>query len=130
MTLFGCKEKQKFLLATLTNGVLEINEGYIKEKTPLFYAYNDNGKTIKFFIVRVNGKVRSYFDVCNSCKIKNLGYRTYEAGIECRACSITIPYEELETGIGSCYPFHLKGEEKDGKYTISKEEILRLKEYL
>ncbi|MBF0466070.1 MAG: DUF2318 domain-containing protein [Nitrospirae bacterium] len=114
----------------MSNGVFEVSVDNIKEKTPVFYAYNNNGKTIKFFVVRVNGKVRSYFDVCNSCKAKNLGYRNYEAGVECRACLIRIPYDELETGIGSCYPYHLKGEEKGGKYVIAKEEIQKANEYL
>ncbi|MEO5357362.1 MAG: DUF2318 domain-containing protein [Nitrospirae bacterium YQR-1] len=131
IVLIGCKEKQQFLPVTFSSaGVFSVNSGSLLEKKPVFYVYNDNGTAIKFFIVRVNDKAYSYFDICNSCKGKNLGYRTHETGIECRACLITIPYDELETGIGGCYPYHLKGEERDGKYIVSKEEILKLKEYL
>lgn len=68
--------------------------------------------------MNIDGKILSFFDACERCYPKKLGYRFDNASIVCRACNIRFPLSEVEKGIGSCAPIKLGGYVKDGKYFI------------
>ena len=96
-----------------------INISSLKPGTPEFFTYHyTKGKNINFFVVNINGKILSFFDACERCYPKKLGYRFDSGGVVCRACDIRFPLSEIEKGIGSCAPIKLEGHVKDGKYFI------------
>ncbi|MBF0459724.1 MAG: DUF2318 domain-containing protein [Nitrospirae bacterium] len=65
----------------------------------------------------------------NSCKQHNRGYRADKSYLECRNCQVEIPYEDLKTGIGGCYPIPIHGKEENGIYSIPLSEILKGREF-
>lgn len=127
---WSCSSQADFVPVAFTNGMFITNVSSFMDRKPVFYSYKTEGKDIRFFIVKIDGQVRSYFDLCHSCKARNLGYRADDSAIECRACKVRIPYDTLESGIGGCYPYHLEGREKDGSYLILKDNILKGLQYL
>ncbi|MFN3480800.1 MAG: Fe-S-containing protein [Thermodesulfovibrionales bacterium] len=88
------------------------------EKRPLFYSYNYNNKRINFFVIKINGRVTSYLDACRECYPKKLGFGFDDGHIYCRSCNVRYPVDEIEKGLGSCYPIKITGEERGGKYFI------------
>ncbi|MBF0318849.1 MAG: DUF2318 domain-containing protein [Nitrospirae bacterium] len=125
----GCRESRTYEKAEFTGDAFQVDSTSFKEKTPAFYSHTDAAKAITFFVVKVNGQMLSFFDICNSCKYHNLGYRADKSFVECRNCRVTIPYEDLKTGIGGCYPIPLPGRQQNGMYTVTRAEILRGKQF-
>ena len=96
-----------------------INISSLKPGTPEFFTYHYGaGKKINFFVMNIDGKILSFFDACERCYPKKLGYRFDNGSVVCRACDIRFPLSEIEKGIGSCSPIKLEGHVKDGKYFI------------
>lgn len=124
LMLQGCNNGRHFEKAEFTGGNFQLTSASFKEKTPVFYSYMDGTKEIRFFVVKVEGQVYSYFDICNSCKQHNLGYRADDQSIQCRDCQVSIPYDDLKTGVGGCYPLPLNAKEENGVYWIPRSEII------
>ena len=96
-----------------------INISSLKPGTPEFFTYHYNkSRNINFFVINIDGKILSFFDACERCYPKKLGYRFDDGSVVCRACDIRFPLSEIEKGIGSCSPIKLEGHVKDGKYFI------------
>jgi hypothetical protein len=126
----GCRKPRNYDRARLTGDVFQVSGESYGEKTPVFYSYTDSAKEIYFFVVKVNGRMYSYFDICNSCRHHSQGYRANETFfLECRDCQVAIPYEDLKTGIGGCYPHNLPGKEENGMYSITRSEIVRGRQF-
>ncbi|WP_420265364.1 Fe-S-containing protein [Candidatus Magnetominusculus dajiuhuensis] len=125
----GCNKSRNFDTAQFRGDIFQVNSASFKEKTPAFYAHTDAAKEIFFFVVKVDGQMYSYFDICNSCKQHNRGYRADKSSLECRNCQIEIPYEDLKTGIGGCYPIPIAGKEENGIYSIPLSEILKGRQF-
>ncbi|MCG6551239.1 MAG: DUF2318 domain-containing protein [Candidatus Magnetominusculus sp. LBB02] len=124
IALSGCKKQDNYISAQFTGDTFTTSSiASLQDKTPVFYSYADGARQIRFFVVKVNGRVSSYFDVCNTCKEHNRGYRADKEFIECRNCQIQIAYEDLNTGVGGCYPIPLQGREENGAYSISRADI-------
>ena len=101
-----------------------INISSLKPATPEFFTYHYNkSRNINFFVINIDGKIFSYFDACERCYHKKLGYRFDNGNVVCRACNISLPVSEIEKGLGSCAPIKLEGHVKDGKYFISASSI-------
>ncbi|KWT85779.1 Fe-S-containing protein [Candidatus Magnetominusculus xianensis] len=127
--LNSCNKTRNFTKAEFTGDNFQLRSASLKEKTPVYYSHMDGTKGIYFFVVKVNDQLYSYFDICNSCKQHNQGYRVEEKFIECRDCQVTIAYEDLKTGVGSCYPIRLHGKEENGVYSIPRSEIVKGRQY-
>ena len=96
-----------------------ININSLKSGVPEFFTYHyTKGKKINFFVVNIDGRILSFFDACERCYPKKLGYRPDNGNVVCRACNIRFPLSEIEKGVGSCAPIKLEGHIKDGKYLI------------
>ena len=96
-----------------------INISSLKPTVPVFFTYHYNkSRNINFFVINIDGKILSFFDACERCYPKKLGYRFDDGSVVCRACDIRFPLSEVEKGIGSCSPIKLEGHVKDGKYFI------------
>ncbi|KJR43655.1 hypothetical protein MCHI_000465 [Candidatus Magnetoovum chiemensis] len=113
-----------------SSGEFIVSVSDFKDNSPVFYGIMKDNVRVAFFLVKVNGIMRSYFNVCATCRAYGRGYRAQEYAIVCNNCGVRIPYDELKNGIGGCYPFKLKGHQKDGdgdgngKYVINKRDII------
>ncbi len=90
----------------------------LKDEVPQFYTYQYQGKSIGFFILKMNDKVSSFFDACASCYPHKQGYKYEDGFVVCRFCNVTFPLHKLEKGIGGCYPIRLEGRVENGRYLI------------
>ncbi|MBI3592892.1 MAG: DUF2318 domain-containing protein [Nitrospirae bacterium] len=96
-----------------------INISSLKPAVPEFFTYHYNKSiNINFFVINIDGKILSFFDACERCYPKKLGYRFDNGSVVCRACDIRFPLSEVEKGIGNCAPIKLGGDVKEGKYFI------------
>jgi uncharacterized membrane protein len=93
-------------------------------RQPSFYSLSIENKKISFFLVKVNGGIRAYFNACRECYPKKAGFSFEEGYIKCKACNERWPLESLQDGIGSCYPIPLRGNLKGDKYVITREALL------
>ncbi len=85
---------------------------------PAFFTYHYRGKKINFFVMKVDGRVLSFFDACARCYPARRGYRYEEGSIICRECNVRYSVSQIEKGIGSCFPIRVEGSLRDGKYLI------------
>ncbi len=90
----------------------------LENEVPQFYSYPHQGKGISFFVLKMDGKVSSFFDACASCYPHTQGYRYEDGFVVCRYCNVSFPLHKLEKGIGGCYPIRLEGRVENGKYLI------------
>lgn len=97
----------------------------MKDNQPEFYSLSIDGKRLSFFVVMINGKVQSYFNACERCYPKKLGFSPDHGFMRCRACDAKYPFYKLKEGLGDCSPVRLKGTEKNGTYIITKESLLK-----
>lgn len=98
------------------NALIEASS--LKPEMPQFYTYHYQGKNISFFVVRLNGKIVSFFDACASCYPHKRGYRCEDGSVVCRACGLKFSVYQLEKGLGGCYPIKLEGKLENGRYLI------------
>jgi uncharacterized membrane protein len=96
-----------------------IDAAALKTEVPEFYTYHLEGKSINFFVLRMQDKVLSFLDACTSCYHRKRGYRAGDGKVSCRDCNMTYALYKLEKGLGGCYPIKLEGRTKNGKYFIS-----------
>lgn len=117
--LASCAKQPDYPEPERTGPDVVINISSLKAATPEFFTYHHaKGININFFVINIDGKISSYFDACERCYPKKLGYRFDDGNVVCRACDIRFPLSEVEKGIGSCAPIKLEGYVKDGKYFI------------
>ncbi len=114
-----CSRQPLYPSAPINGDKVVIDITNLNEGIPAFYSYDYNKKRINFFVIRINGRVSSYLDACSSCYPKRLGFGFDNGYIYCRSCDVRYPVNEIEKGLGSCYPIKIPGEEKDGGYLIS-----------
>jgi uncharacterized membrane protein len=122
----ACRDKTSSHRAVSFKGPeVSIDVRALKEGLPEFYAASPNSKDVWFFLIKVNGEVQSYFDACLSCYERKLGFREEGGYIVCKSCNVRYPVEELRTGIGGCYPIHLKGQLQGNEYVITRENLAK-----
>lgn len=127
LLLGACAEKSTYPEAPVSGEVIRLRVP--EAEGPVFYSFPYGGKRINFFLVKVEGRVESYFDACRKCYPKKLGYRPDGGQVLCRACGLRFSLEELQGGIGSCHPIALKGALLGDAYVIEKQEIIKGAEY-
>jgi uncharacterized membrane protein len=115
----SCSQQPLYLPPTLSGSDVSVDVASLRNEVPIFFTYRTNNKNVNFFVLRLNGKILSFFDACITCYPKKQGYRNEEAGVACRACNMHFSIYKLEKGIGGCYPIKLEGRTDKGKYLIS-----------
>lgn len=117
--LASCAKQPDYPEPARTGSDVVININSLKPATPEFFTYHYNkSRNINFFVINIDGKITSFFDACERCYPKKLGYRFDNRNIVCRACDIRFTLSEVEKGLGSCAPIKLEGYVTDGKYFI------------
>ena len=99
-----------------TDIVVDIKD--LVPETPRFYTYQFQGKNVSFFVLKIGGKISSFFDACASCYSHKQGYRYDDGAVTCRFCNMQFSVHKLEKGLGSCYPIKIEGRTEGGKYII------------
>jgi len=127
--LCACESHPAYQGAPFDGNKSEIDISNLKENQPEFYSVVLDGKTVIFFLIKVNGEIQSYFDACQECFRNKLGFRFNEGCIQCKACDMKYPPGALKEGIGSCAPIHLKGSLQENRYIITREALIEGKKY-
>ena len=122
----GVPEHEKNLLE---GPEVKVDVAHLQEKTPEFYVVPYEGKEIRLFVVASGGEIQAYLNACLKCYPKRLGFRFEKDRVVCRACNVAYPLEELQSGIGGCYPIHLPGHAEEGRYVIDKKTLLAARKY-
>lgn len=95
-----------------------IEVGTLKHEIPQFFTYHYHDKNISFFVVKTGDKVLSFLDACSRCYRHKRGYRFDNGQFVCRKCDVEYSVQEIEKGVGSCYPIKVSGYLQDGRYII------------
>jgi uncharacterized membrane protein len=127
--LCACESRSAYHRAPFDGNKCEIDVSNLKGNQPEFYFADLDGKTVVFFVLKVNGEIQSYFNACRECFRKNLGFRLDNGFIQCKACNVKYPVEALKDGIGSCYPIQLKGALRENRYVITREALIEGEKY-
>ncbi len=125
--VLSCDKKSSYREAPFDGSSVLIDVKNMKEGTAEFYSLVLDGKRINFFLLVMNGNINSFFDACLECYPKKLGFRVDGRYVVCKACNVRYPLDELR--MGGCYPIHLKGSIKDGKYIITREALKAGRDY-
>jgi uncharacterized membrane protein len=123
IVLLSCEKIPPYQEPPLSGNNYVIDVGALKEKLPVFYSVLLHDKRVSFFVVMVNGEVQAYFNACQQCYSRKLGFRVGGGCVVCRSCSGRYPIEALKEGIASCYPIHLKGTLNDHRYLITRDTL-------
>ena len=98
--------------------VISVDISGLLESRPQFYSYHSLGRTVNFFVIKIDGRVLSFLDACMKCHPKKRGFRFDSGSVICRACDERFPVSEIEKGFGSCYPIKLEGQVQGVEYHI------------
>ncbi|MFZ5996985.1 MAG: Fe-S-containing protein [Nitrospirota bacterium] len=118
LCITACGKQPTYTEAPLSGQEVAIDVSLLSDGVPHFFRYHYQGRNINFFVVKMEGKVLSFFDACMKCYPKRLGFRFDNGSVVCKACSEQYPLTEIEKGFGSCYPIRLEGRLQDHVYRI------------
>jgi uncharacterized membrane protein len=122
--VFSCSGKPTYTEARPSGEELRFALESLRDGEPVFHSLMHEGKRIDFFVLKINGRVESYFDACAKCYPKKLGYRKDGDYLKCVACGQRYPLDDLR-GTGSCYPLKLPGRVVGDSYVIDKADIAK-----
>ncbi|MEJ2192620.1 MAG: Fe-S-containing protein [Nitrospirota bacterium] len=128
LALSSCARKPEYPAAPSSGDEIRFSISTLREETPVFYSLEHEGTRIDYLLVKVNGRVESYFDACAKCYPKKLGYRVEDKHLVCVACGERYSMHNLK-GAGSCYPLPLEGKTEGDTYVIEKADIINGQRY-
>lgn len=102
-------------------GVIDIDS--LEDKVPVFYYVDLDKSRVVFFVIKIDGVVKSYLDACENCYRFKKGYTLKGNDMICNYCGSRYPLVSLETGIAGCHPMPLEGSVEGRQYLISLAEI-------
>ena len=96
-----------------------------KNSKAKFYSLNNNGVTIKYYIIKSSdGTIRAAFDACDSCFKDKKGYVQEGDFMVCRKCGQKFPSDKINEVKGGCNPSPLNRRIEGKKVVIDKRDIL------
>lgn len=128
LALLSCNRTPSYPEAHASGDEIRFSVDSLAEGVPSFHSLQHEGILINYLVLRINGRVESYFDACAKCSAKKLGYRVSGGHLVCVACGQRYPLEDL-SGVGSCYPVPLKGRTEGDSYVIEKADIIEGAKY-
>jgi uncharacterized membrane protein len=117
-SLAACSREQRYAAPPIDGDNVSIQVASLPPEIPQFYSYRTKGKSVDFFVLRLQDRVLSFLDACLSCYPRKLGYGSKDGFVVCRACRTTYSVYKLEKGIGGCYPIQITGSREKGNYLI------------
>jgi len=105
-TLPGMGKAEKI---TAANGVVSIPQAKVADGKAHFYRIADNGKEIKFFVVKAaDGSFRTAFDACDVCYREKKGYEQQGDAMLCKNCNKKFAIDRIgPNSTGGCNPSYL-----------------------
>ena len=113
-----CSRNTPYPLAHQEGSSIVIDASNLEPEVPKFYSYRSRNKNVNYFALRIQRKVLSFLDACASCYSHKRGYGYADGHVTCRACSLKFSVNQLEKGLGGCYPVRIDGRLENGKYLI------------
>ncbi len=123
ITVFACSSGPSYPEAPIKGDSAVIDTSDLTPGEPLFLSHRYEGKCINFFIIKLEGRVMSFFDACETCYLQKKGFSHEPGYVTCRACGASFPVEDIETGVGSCYPIKLAGRTEGHYYIIELKDL-------
>ena len=123
LTFSACSRQPSYAPAPQNGTDIVIELAGLGQDTPKFYTYRFRGKNINFFVCKVQDRVQSFLDACASCYTHKRGYSAGGGQVTCRECGTQFSLNQLEKGLGGCYPIKLEGRVEDGRYRIPIAEL-------
>lgn len=108
-----------------SNGEVRIGVGDISDGKAHYYSFENEGKTIKFFVVKSpDGIIRAAFDACDVCFPAKKGYSQEGDFMVCTNCGKKFHSSRVNVVEGGCNPAPLKRETAGEQLVIKVEDIL------
>ncbi len=123
LLLTACSGKPSYPAAPVSGADVVIDATSFSSGIPHFFSYDFERKRIDFFVIRIDNRVLSFLDACQTCSREKRGYRFEESAFVCRACNERYTVEAIETGFGSCYPIRLEGRLENSRYVIARSAL-------
>jgi uncharacterized membrane protein len=114
----SCQRQTAYHPALLSGTDVVIEVAALQPEVPKFYTYHFQGRSINFFLLKVQDKILAFLDACASCYPHKQGFRYEKGCVSCRYCNVKLPVFKLEKGIGGCYPIKLEGRIENGQFRI------------
>lgn len=114
----ACDNQPRYPSPARSGSYFVVEIASLQPETPKFFTYQYNGKNISFFVMRMKNGVQSYLDACASCYPHKLGYHYESGAVTCRYCSQKFSVNQLDKGLGGCYPIKIVGRVEKGQYLI------------
>jgi uncharacterized membrane protein len=118
LLLVSCSRQSAYPPAPQRGTDVVIEVGVLRPEVPQFYTYQYQGKSISFFLLKIQDRVFAFLDACASCYPHKQGFRYENGFVCCRHCAMQFPVTKLEQGIGGCYPIKLEGRLENGRFLI------------
>ena len=107
------------------NGVVSINASSLEKGESQHYRMQENGKTIRFFVVRDNqGNLRVSLDACDVCWREGKGYVNKEGTMICVNCGQKFAYNRIGKVQGGCNPHPVAFAVAENTVTIEAQVLL------
>ncbi|MGB3210700.1 MAG: DUF2318 domain-containing protein [Desulforhopalus sp.] len=107
------------------DGEVRIDIGDVSDGKAHYYAYENGGKTIKFFIVKSpDGAIRAAFDACDVCFHEKKGYSQDGDFMVCNNCGMKFHSSRVNVVEGGCNPAPLTREKVGDELVIKVADIL------
>ena len=110
---------------TEIEGEVRIGLGDVDDGKAHYYAFENAGKTIKFFVVKSpEGVIRAAFDACDVCFHAKKGYGQEGDFMICNNCGMKFHSSRVNVVEGGCNPAPLKREKVGDQLVIKVADIL------
>jgi len=128
LALVSCSRKPDYPEASIDGGEIKLSVDSLPEGEPVFHSFEHEGTKIDYLVLKIRGRVESYFDACAKCSPRKLGYRVQGDRLVCVACGQRYPIDDLR-GVGSCYPIPLRGSLEGESYVIRTADVIEGRKY-
>ena len=107
------------------NGMITLDVAPLNKLQARHYRYQEEGKAIKFFVVRDGqGTVRAALDACEVCWKAGKGYTLKDGAMLCVNCGRKFPLDRIGLTAGGCNPHPFPFTEENGSIVIAAPELL------
>jgi len=103
------------------NGVVSIPAAKVNDGKAHFYAMNEGGKEVAFFVVKAaDGTLKTAFDACDVCYQEKKGYEQNGTVMVCKNCKMKFATSKIGPhAVGGCNPSYLPSRQAGANIVIS-----------
>ncbi|MSM38125.1 MAG: DUF2318 domain-containing protein [Geobacter sp.] len=111
----------KYQKVTPVNGMVSIPVAKVNDGKAHFYAINEGGKEVAFFLVKAaDGSLKTAFDACDVCYKEKKGYEQNGDAMVCKNCKMKFATSKIGPhAVGGCNPSYLPSRPAGANIVIS-----------